>query len=74
MRILTSSEQREIEQLRAEVVKMPSDGLEIFIPITDREEWINILDILLHANQAMQLTWRRSDNPSIDLVKLATDD
>lgn len=71
MRLLTSLEQREIEQLKAEVNKLYGDeAIEVVIPFIDREKWLNILDIIINAQEAMKVVWRRSDNPNIDLVKL----
>jgi hypothetical protein len=77
MRLLTPNEQRQIEQFRAEVVKMPDRRVDIIITLEnqdDREKWLNILDIVLGANDAMKIAWRRSDNPNVDLVKLVESD
>jgi len=67
MRILTPNEQRQVEQFRDEVVKMPDDGIELFIPLTERELWLNILDMVLQTQDAMKAAWQKSDNPVINL-------
>lgn len=67
MRILTNSEQRQMETLKRELTDMPPDGLELFISIEERETWLNLLDIIMQANDAMRLEWRRSDNPRSSL-------
>lgn len=71
MRLLTPLEQREIEQLKAEVNKLyGNEAIEVVIPFIDREKWLNILDIVINAQEAMKLAWRQSSNPNIDLVQI----
>lgn len=67
MRILTPSEQRQMETLKRELTDMPPDGLEIFISTDERETWLNLLDIIMQANDAMRDKWNKSDNPRIEL-------
>lgn len=67
MRILTNSEQRQMETLKRELTDMPPDGLEIFISYAERETWLNLLDIIMQANDAMRDKWNKSDNPRIEL-------
>lgn len=63
MRLLTPSEQRQIETLKRELTDMPPDGLELFISHAERETWLNLMAIVLESNEAMRLSWQKSANP-----------
>jgi len=67
MRLLTPSEQRQMETLKRQLTDMPPDGLDIHIPYAERETWLNLLDIIIQANEALRTEWRRSDNPRSSL-------
>jgi len=66
MRILSPNEQRQVEQLKKQVVDMWGDDV-VTIPITmpERELWLNLLEIILKKNDEMKDTWRKSANPQI---------
>lgn len=67
MRILTPPEQREIEKLKDDLTKFASpdcgidlpDALTVQIPYEKREMWLNVMDIVLQANDAMTMEWQR---------------
>jgi len=76
MRILTPIEQREVEKVKDMIVKghgetednwiddMHGDVLNIdLVSKSNRELWLNILDLALQANDAMKEAWRRTGNP-----------
>lgn len=68
MRILTPDERRQIELLKRELTNMPAGGIELLID--NREMWFNLVTIILEANEAMSVAWRRSANPRTNLVEL----
>lgn len=79
MRLLTPSEQREIEQLKTFIVNgygrndkggWVDTGNEemFFINLEDNQElWLNILDMVLQTQDAMKVAWQKSANPIINL-------
>lgn len=68
MRLLTPNEQRQVEALKADMVKRlwsSGDTVEIIITINDRELWLNLFEIILKKNDEMKDTWLKSSNPQI---------
>lgn len=70
MRILTPIEQREIERLKNLILADKIDRIEfqasfgasedkIFHLPEERELWLNLLDMVLQTNAAMQNEWRK---------------
>jgi hypothetical protein len=67
MRILTPPEQREIQKLKDDLARFtdPNCGIElpdtltIQIPYEKREMWLNVMSIVLQANDAMTKEWQR---------------
>jgi len=63
MRILTPSEQREIEQRRHGIINIGSytgyHTVRMAITVTPKnyELWLNILDLALHHNDVMRTEW-----------------
>jgi len=58
MRILTPSEQREIEQRRRDIINIGSyHTVRMAITPKNYELWLNILDLALRHNDAMRTEW-----------------
>lgn len=74
MRLLTPSEQREIEQLKKHVEDVrqyqgehSTKYFSITVEPTNADFWLNILDMVLQTQDALKVAWQKSDNPIINL-------
>lgn len=74
MRILTPSEQREIEHLRNTLLRFNApehcNAIDVEIREGNREMWLNIFEMVLSTQEAMKIAWGRSPNPQIDLIQV----
>lgn len=66
MRILTPTEQREVERIKQSISKLyfPTDDVTIVIDYHYKELWLNILDLALQQNDAMKESWRKDKLPN----------
>lgn len=71
MRILTPQEQRELEALRRSLY---SANATIEVCDSNREMWLNILEMVLQTQEAMKAAWRSSRNPQIDLIQITKEE
>lgn len=71
MRLLTPSEQRELEALRRSLY---STNATIEVCDSNREMWLNILEMVLQTQEAMKTAWCSSQNPQIDLIQVVKED
>lgn len=73
MRILTPSEQREIEHLRNVLVRFnaPEHSNKINVEISDsnRDMWLNALEMVLSTQEALKIEWYRRGNNKIDTIQ-----
>lgn len=67
MRLLTPQEQRELEALRRSLY---SANATIEVCDSNREMWLNILEMVLSTQETMKTAWCSSQNPQIDLIQV----
>lgn len=66
MRLLTPQEQRELEVLRRSLY---STNASIEVCDSNREMWLNILEMVLSTQEAMKTAWYRRGNKRIDTIQ-----
>lgn len=70
MRQLTFPEARQVEKLRASIAAAKDKKVVIEVLPSERELWLNLLDMVLETNEALSAAWRQSPNTNAGVAEL----